>query len=454
MKIVLVGCGKIGKAIIASLVNEKHDVVAIDTNPKVVEDVRNTYDIIAYCGNGTNYLDLKDADVERAELFIAVTGSDELNMLACFCAKRMGAKHTVARIRDIENNHENLSFMKEQLELSMVINPERMTAEAIYNLIKTPSATKVERFLNGPLEMIEVFLKDNSPMCGKTLIEVRKDCKIKFLISTVYRDGEIYIPNGNFILQGGDKIGIVASKKDTYKLLQLMGLSNIQLKNVMILGAGTISGYLSNILLADRHNVKVVEIDKQACDDICEQLDGNATVINGDGMSQDLLIEEGINSTDAFISLTGSDENNILISVYAQSKEVPKVITKVNRDELSVIAENIGLTTTITPKRIVADVIVKYARALENTIGSQIESLYSVMNGMAEVLEFKVLDDFDYLNVPIKDMCLSNGVLIAGISRKNHAIIPSGDDVILSGDSVVVIAEGKRVMSLFDIIKR
>ena len=247
MKIVLVGCGKIGKAIIASLVNEKHDVVAIDTNPKVVEDVRNTYDIIAYCGNGTNYLDLKDADVERAELFIAVTGSDELNMLACFCAKRMGAKHTVARIRDIENNHENLSFMKEQLELSMVINPERMTAEAIYNLIKTPSATKVERFLNGPLEMIEVFLKDNSPMCGKTLIEVRKDCKIKFLISTVYRDGEIYIPNGNFILQGGDKIGIVASKKDTYKLLQLMGLSNIQLKNVMILGAGTISGYLSNI---------------------------------------------------------------------------------------------------------------------------------------------------------------------------------------------------------------
>ena len=454
MKIVVVGCGKIGKTIISSLVNERHEVAAIDTDQKVVEDVRTAYDIIALCGSGTEYSDLKEAGIEKTELFIAVTGSDELNMLSCFLAKRMGAKHTVARIRDIENNDANLSFMKDELDLSMSINPERMTAEAIYNLIKLPSATKVEHFSNSPLEMIEVTVRNDSHLDGISLIDLRKNNKEKFLVGTVLRNGTMFVPNGSFTIQTGDKLGIIVSKKDAPKVLSIMGANHISVKNVMILGAGTISNYLAKLLLNSKHNVKLIDNDKEVCKEVCSDLPDNATVIYGDGMKQELLIEEGILSTDAFVALTGTDEKNILISFYAVSQNVPKVITKVNSDELANIADNLGLNSMITPKKIVADVIVQYARALEKSIDSQIETLYSIMNGCAEAIEFKVLPDFEYINVPIKEMKLHDNILIAGITRSNTAIIPNGEDVILPGDRVIIIAEGKRIVSLSEIIQR
>lgn len=454
MKIVVVGCGKIGKTIISSLVNERHDVVAIDVNQKVIEEVRTAYDVIALCGSGTEYSELKEAGIEKTELFIAVTGSDELNMLACFVAKKMGAKHTVARIRDIENNDANLSFIKDELDLSMSINPERMTAEAIYNLIKLPSATKVEHFSNSPLEMIEVTVKNDSNLDGISLIDLRKNNKEKFLVGTVLRNGRMFVPKGSFTIQNGDKLGIIVSKKDAHKVLSIMGANHIAVKNVIILGAGKISNYLAKLLINSKHNVKLIDNDKQVCREVCEDLPDNATVIHGDGMSQELLIEEGILSTDAFVALTGVDEKNILISFYAVSQNVPKVITKVNSDELAKIADNLGLNSMITPKKIVADVIVKYARALEKSIDSQIETLYSIMNGFAEAIEFKVLPDFEYTNIPLKEMELHDNVLIAGITRSNTAIIPNGDDVILPGDNVIVIAEGKHVLSLSEIIKR
>lgn len=454
MKIVIVGCGKIGKTIISSLVNERHDVFALDVDPEVVEEVRNTYDIIVISGNGTEYDKLKEIGAEKAELFIAVTGSDEFNMLSCFAAKRMGAKHTVARIRDLENNDDSLAFMKQQLELSLVINPERMAAEAMYNVLRLPSATKVEKFPRSKLEMIEVQLKTDSHLDGVTLIELRKRHKEKYLICTVVRDDKIYIPNGAFTLKSGDKVGIIATRKDVIKILNIIGIENIQVKNVMLLGAGTVSTYLAQMLIAGRHSVKLIDYDEKVCQDVCEILPDSATVIYGNGMSQELLVEEGILSTDAFVALTGRDEDNILISFYAKSQKVPKVITKVNKKELSLLAEDLGLDCIISPRKIVADLIVKYARALENSLGSQIETLYSIMNDMAEAIEFKVLDDFEYTNIPLKQMQIINNVLIAGITRGKVSFIPSGDDVILPGDYVIIIAEGKRILSLSDIIAR
>lgn len=454
MKIVVIGCGKIGKTIISSLVNERHDVVAVDIDPQVVEDIRTTFDVIAVNGNGTEFDTLKEVGADKAELFIAVTDSDELNMLSCFAAKRMGALHTVARIRDLENNDESFAFMKNQLDLSLAINPERMAAEAIFNVLRFPSATKVEVFPHSKLELVELKLKDDSVLDGRSLIDVRKQSKLGFLICAVERDGEIFIPNGTFTLKGGDKIGIIAKKRETGRVLRAIKINDMPANNVIVLGAGTISTYLAQLLVSAKHSVKLIDKEKTVCQEVCEFLPDTVTVINGDGRSHDLLTEEGIASADAFITLTGADETNILMAFYAKSNSVPKVVAKANRNELISIAENIGLDCIISPKRIVADLMVKYARAIENCLDCQIETLYSIMDGKAEAMEFKVLDDFKCANVSIKDMRIANGVLIAGISRNKETFIPTGDDVILPGDTVIIIAEGKRVLSLSDVVAR
>lgn len=454
MKIVIVGCGKIGKTIISSLVKERHDVVAVDINGNIVEDVRNAYDIMTFTGNGTEYATLKECGADKAELFVAVTASDELNMLSCFAAKKMGAKHTVARIRDLENNDESFRFMKDQLDLSLAINPERMTAEAIFNVLRLPSATKVELFPHSKLELIELQLKEHSPLNGLSLIDLRRQSKLSFLVCAVERDGEIFIPSGTFTLKSGDKIGIIAKQKEVGRVLRAINVSDNPAKNVIILGAGTTSTYLAQLLIASKRSVKLIDKERNVCEEVCEALPNNATVINGDGRNEDLLAEEGVLSADAFVTLTGMDETNILMAFYAKSKNVHKVVAKANRNELISIAESIGLDCIVSPQTIVADLIVKYARAIENCLDSQIETLYSVMNGLVEAMEFKVLNDFKYSNVPLKDVKFYKDVLIAGISRNKESFIPGGDDVILPDDTVIIITKGKRILSLSDIIAR
>ena len=451
MKIVIAGCGKIGKTIIASLVKEKHEVIALDSDPAVVQQVVNTFDVIGICGNATDMTKLVEAGVGKAELFIAATGSDELNMLGCFAAKRLGAQHTAARIRDEENNDEGLEFMKTQLDLSFSLNPEQLAARAIYDIIKLPSATKVETFSSKRIEMIEIVLKPDSPLEGKTLAQIRKAAKSRFLICVVARNSKVYIPKGNFELKSGDRVGLIASESDTHKVLSFLGETPKPIKNVMVLGAGITSYYLAQLLLASHIDVKLIEKQKERCVEVCQTLKGG-TVIRGDGMSQDLLLEEGIQNTDAFVALSGKDEENILISFYAMSQKVPKVISKVNRDELSSIAEGLGLDCIITPRKIVADVVVRYARALQKSIGSQVETLYSLFGGEAEALEFKVLPSFAYSSIPLKDLKFKDNIIIAGIIRGNNAIIPSGDDTIEPGDNIIVIAAGTNVYDLSDII--
>ncbi len=453
MKVVVVGCGKIGKTIVESLVKEKHELLCIDSDMEVVSEIGNAYDVMTICGNGISYDVLKQTDMSKVELFIAVTGSDEFNMLSCLAAKRMGAKNTVARIRNSEYNTESLGFIKQSLKLSMAINPEKLTAEALYNLLKLPSAVKVETFTSRRFEIVELIVKSGSKIEGMTLMDMRKKIPEKFLIAVVQRGEDVFIPNGFMKLEDGDKICVVASSEDTHRILQALGFVQKESKDVMILGGSQTAHYLTEMLLKDRTSVKIVENNKAKCESLCESLPNGVDVIFGDGMSQEILLEEGIANTDALVSLTGSDENNILIAFYAMNQKVPKVISKVNRNELSAIAEKLGLDCIVSPKNLIADILVRYARALSDTVGSKVESLYSLMDGGAEALEFTVMQDFQYTEIPLRKMKLRQDVLIAGIIRKGKAFIPGGDDIINAEDSVIVISKGKSLYSLSEIVE-
>ncbi len=451
MNIVVVGCGKIGTSLIANLVKEGHDVVVIDNDPEAIADIRDIYDVICLCGNGADYDILTEAEIDKAVMFIAVTGSDELNMLSCIIAKKMGAQHTVARVRNPEYNEKNLGFIKQQIDLSLSLNPELLTAHELFNILKLPSAVNIETFSRN-FEMIELVVKQDSAINGMALIDMRKKYSCNFLVCVVQRGEKIYIPDGNFVLQSGDRIGLTAAPSQVQKLIGKLGLAKKQAKNVMILGASKTAFYLSKMLLDAGTDVKLIDLNKKRCEEVSAKLTG-ATVINGDGAEQELLLEEGITSCDAFVTLTGMDEENILISYYAMTNGVPKVITKVNRTELSYMADKLGLDTVISPKKTVCDVVSRYARALENSLESNIETLYKLMDGRVEAVEFLISPDFKYINIPIRELKFKENILIAGILRKRKAIIPTGDDFFAAGDSVVVIAADRQINNISDIMR-
>lgn len=454
MKIIIVGGGKVGKTIIESMLKEKHEVILVDNDPAVVGNVTNLYDVMGICANGTEYEKLLEAGADKADLFIAVTGSDELNMLSCFAAKKIGARHTVARVRNSEYNTASWGFMKQQLEISMAVNPEKLAAEAIYDILKLPSATKVESFTARSFEMIEIIVKKGSAIDGMTLVDLRKKFSEKFLVCVVQRENDVFIPNGTFKVLSGDKIGVMVTNDDAHSILKKFGYPAKEAKNIMLIGASKTALYLADMLIKGRSSVKIIEKDPEVCDIVCERLSSKASVVCGDGMSREILLEEGVDGLDALVALTDRDEENILISFYALSKQVQKVIAKVNRNELSSISENLGLETTFSPKNIVADILVRYARAIGNSIGSKVETLYSLFGGNAEALEFNVEQDFEFADVPIKKLETKPGILVAGITRGNEALIPGGDDCILSGDKVIVVAKGERLCNLSDILKR
>lgn len=452
MNIIVVGCGKIGTTIIQSLVNEEHNVTVIDNNPEVISRITNIFDIMGVCGNGADCEVLTEANVSSSSLVVATTNSDEVNMLCCFLAKKLGTKNSIARIRNPEYNDSSLNFMKQQLDISLAINPEMLAARELFNILKLPSAIKIETFSVRNFEMIELKLKNDSVLHGVALSELRNKYKAKFLICAVQRGDEVYIPDGNFVLKSGDKISLTAAPTEIARLLREMEISQKQAKNIMILGGSKTAFYLAKMLTASGSKVTIVEKEKEICEELCETLP-KATIINADGASQELLLEEGLKSLDAFVALTGTDEQNILISSYALTQGVPKVITKVNRDELKPLAEHWGLDSIVSHKKIIGDIVLRYARALENSADSSVETLYKIMDDKVEVLEFKVKPDFPRLNIPFKTLVTKPNTLIAGIVRDRKIIIPSGEDVLLSGDKVVVIAANQRINKLSDILK-
>lgn len=452
MNIIVVGCGKIGTTIISSLVDEGHSVTAVDTSAEAVEEITNIYDVFGVCGNGADFETLVEASAAKTHMVVAVTGSDEINMLSCFMAKKLGVDHTIARIRNPEYNDDSLGFIKEHLELSMAINPELLAASELFNVLKLPSAVKVETFSRRGFEIIELILKENSPLDGVKLCELSKKYKTKVLIGAVQRGDKVYIPDGSFMLKSGDKIGIAATKSDIQRLLKSLNILQKQAKNVMILGGSRTAFYLTKMLCDIGTSVKIIEKDENVCRELCEALP-KSVVINGDGAKQELLREEGIHSMDAFVSLTGMDEENILISIFASSQNVPKVISKVNREELSSMAEKLGLDCIVSPKKIIADILVRYARALNSSLDSNVETLYTIMDDMVEALEFFVKPESKLVNIPLKDLKIKPNILIAAIFRDKEIIVPSGNDIILPGDKVIVLAADIRLSDLSDIIK-
>ncbi len=452
MKIIVVGGGKIGKSVISDLVAEGHDVAVIDKNPQIINEITNVYDVMGLCGNGADSDILTEAGVEHTELFAAFTGSDEHNMLSCFIARQMGAKNTIARIRDLEFNDRSLGMLRHHLKLSMAVNPEKLAARAIFNLLKFPSAVKLENFSVKNFEMVEIRLKADSILDGMTLEQMRKKYSYKFLICAIQREEEVVIPDGNFVLKSGDKVAITADPIEVQKLLKSLGLLQKHAKNVMIIGASKTAYYLSKMLLGIGCSVKVIDSNIKKCEEFSELLP-KVDVINADAAREEVLIEEGLGSMDGFVALTGMDEENIILSYFAASQNKPKVIAKVNRAEFESVADRLKIDSIISPKTATTDILVRYARALESSMGSSVETMYKLMDGKVEALEFVVGKECEIADIPLKDIRFKPNILIGGIIReKKTIIIPDGDDVIKAGDKVVVMTSGHRINDLMDII--
>lgn len=452
MKIIVNGCGKIGTTILANLVSEGHDVTAIDTNPEVIEKLTNIYDVIGVCGNGADSDVLREANAGSYDLLISTTASDEINMLTCFFAKRLGVENTVARVRNPEYNDKSLSFMRGELEISLIINPELMAAQELFNVLKLPSAAKIESFSVRNFEIVEFKIREDSVLDGLKIYELRNKFKAKFLICAVQRGEEAYIPDGNFELKSGDKIGVTATPAEIIRLFNELGMKQSSAKKVMILGGSKTAVYLAKQLCSVGNSVTVVEKNRQKCEELTEDLP-KALIVCGDGSSQEVLTEEGLGSVDAVIALTGLDELNILISSYASSQKVPKVIAKINRQELIPLAEHWGLDTVVSPRKTISNTIVRYARALENSQGSSVETLYKLMDDKVEALEFIAKPDLEILDIQFKDLKLKSNILIAGIVRDRKVIIPTGADMITAGDKVIVLAANHRINDLSDIAR-
>lgn len=452
MNIIISGCGKIGQAILAELAEEGHDVIAIDINSQKLEAVNDVYDIMGVCGNCVNAETLTDAQIESADLFIATTGSDEINILSCALASRFGVANTVARIRNPEYKDRQIGFMRHEFGISMVINPELIVAQELFGLVRLPAATKIERFSVRNFALIEQRIKDGSPFDGITLSEMSSKYKSDVLVCAVQRGNETVVPGGNFTLKAGDRISIAANFSELQRLMRLAGTYRKKSRNVMILGGSKTAVYLAKMLLAAGGNtVKIIERDYDKCLSISEALP-NAIVINGDGSDQELLQQEGLDNTEAFIALTGSDEENILISLFAQSHNVPQVITKVNSRELGVMSEKLGLDNVVSVKSTTSDVLTGYARALKKSKGGEMETLYSIMDGTAEALEFNVTEKSKLTSKPLKDLDLKKNTLIAAIFRHGKVIVPKGDDVIEVGDRVIAVATKQHIKNFTDIL--
>lgn len=452
MRIVIVGAGKVGSTLAFQLVKEGHDVVVIDTNEERIKELQNMADIMTICGNGANEEILKEAEVDQSDILIAATSADEVNMLACFVARHIGAAKTIARVRSPEYRNQ-LEMMKDELGLSMIVNPERSAAHEISRILRFPSANDVEIFCRGQVELVEYSIDGESPLCGLSLLEVYKKYKIKILVCAVRRGDEVAIPSGSFVLKAGDKINITASPKNIYDFFKAIGSFRAPVKSVMIIGGSMTAYYLASQLIDMGIKVKIIERDQKRCEELAELLP-KAAVACADATEKDVLLEAGIMEFDGFVALTGLDEMNIIYGMYAKAKNVSKVIAKIQHITFREVIENSGIESIISPKQIIAERISSYVRAVQNSFAqNKVESLRTLVGGSVEALEFVVRDQSNFIGVPLKDLNIKKNTLIAAIVRHGSVIIPGGGDCIRFGDSVIVITAGMIIDELGDIMR-
>ncbi len=452
MKIIIAGCGKVGFVLAEQLNEEGHELTVIDSNEEKVGEVGNTLDVMAIQGNATSYRVQLEAGVEDADLFIAMTGKDEVNLLCCLIARKAGHCQTIARVRD-PGYYSEIGFIKEELGLSMAVNPELAAAADIARLIQVPSAMEVDTFARGKVDLVRFRIPEGSSWAGKKLSEVNRRFEGKMLICVIEREKthELLIPDGNAVLNEGDSISVVMPPHELKALFAGIGISSRMIKHVMIAGGGTIAYYLAKMLLKSKIKVKIIENNRERCEKLSELLP-EAMVIYGDASGTDLLREEGIQNAEAFVSLTGLDEENVMLSFYAGKVSQAKIITKINKITYGGIIDNFEIGSVISPKNLTAERIIKYVRSMQNSIGSAVEAVYRLMDNRVEALGFSVKEGARVLNVPLTELTLKDNLLLCNIVRNGKAILPSGQDRILAGDSVIVVTTHRGLDEIDDIL--
>ncbi|MDD2503876.1 MAG: Trk system potassium transporter TrkA [Clostridia bacterium] len=450
MKIIIIGGGKVGYNLAENLSREDNDITIIDKNADALKKADEYLDVMCIKGNGLSTRVLTEAGVKEADLLIAVTNSDEMNMVCCLTSKKLGVDHTIARIRDPEYAEE-LSQLKEDLSLDMVINPEQAVAAEISRLLEFPPAMDVEMFSKGRVEMVEMMVTREMSIVNMNLKDIAKRFSSEILIGGVFRNDDVIVPKGNTIIQEKDTIYIVGRPSEVFHFCTKIGIHVQKIKNAMIMGGGRIAYYLAKYLDDMGIKIKIIEIDRKRCMELTELLN-NVLVINGDGSEENVLLSENLSEMGAFVSVTGRDEDNLMAALLAKLYGVKKVVAKINRTSYSGVIKNLGLDNVVSPKLITANYILRYVRGLQNAMGNPVNSLYRIMNNKAEAIEFTANQFTKILDTPLSKLNIMAGILVAAIVRKHKIIIPHGNDVIKAGDNVILIAKEKKLIDLNDIV--
>lgn len=451
MNIIIVGCGKVGYALAEQLNDEGHEITIIDKNEAVLNSVTTALDIMGVVGNGSSYRTQREAGIEKADILIAVTDKDEVNMLSCLIARKAGDCQTIARVRNPEY-YEEIGFIREELGLSLSINPEWAAAYEIAKLIQVPSALEIDSFAKGRVNLVKIKIPSGSVLDGIRLRDIPSKVGKDFLVCVLERNHEVIIPDGNCELHAGDTISIVLSLKNASGIYQKIGVSVKPIKDIIIAGGGTIAYYLARILISSKVKVKIIDKDEVRCEELSELLP-KAMIINGDVTDESVLLEEGLKRTDSLVCLTNLDEENILLALYADKVSDAKVITKINRIAFEEVIEDLPIGSVICPKYLTAEQIIQYIRAKQNSFGSNVETMYKMMDNRVEALEFKVGDHSEITNVPLQNLKLKDNLLLCCIFRKGTIITPTGQDVIMPGDNVIVVTTHKGLKDVRDIVR-
>lgn len=451
MKTIIAGCGKVGSTLAEQLNREGHDITLIDVNSTALEKASSACDVIGLVGNGISYSVQSEAGIEDADLFIAVTDSDEINLLSCLIAKKAGNCKTIARVRNPIYDTET-TFLRNELGISMIINPEMAAAQEIGRLVLFPSAIEIDTFARGRVELLKIQVPKGSILHNLHVFDIVEKLKCDVLICAVERDDDVIIPGGNFVLREHDTISFVASPKQTYNFFKKIGIKTSSIKHCMIVGGGKIAYHLARHLLSLGIHVKIIERNKERCEELSILLP-DAVIIQGDGTSETLLNEEGIEYAESFVSLTDVDEENILLSLYVASCSNAKVMTKINRISFKEIIGHLNLGSIICPKNITAEHILQYVRAMQNSMGSNVETLYRIVSDKVEALAFNIKKDSPIIGITFDKMDLKSNLLICSIIRKGKTITPRGQDMIKVGDQVIVVTTNSGLKDICDILR-
>lgn len=451
MKIIIVGCGKVGQTLAEKLNEENNEITVVDLLPEKVREVSARYDVMGVIGNGATHGVLQEAGIETADLFIAVTDSDELNLLCCTVAKREGHCQVIARVKNPEYSEET-AYLKERLGLAMVINPEYATAEEIARVLLFPTALKIEPFGKGRVELIAFRLHKDNFLIGQSVKAAMGKLKSKVLLCTVERGEEAFIPGGDFVFEEKDVVSIVATRREAKDFFAKIRCRGRSVKDAMIVGGGSISHYLLEILENSGISFKVIERDYKRCEELATRFE-KVTVIHGKGGDKELLTEEGVETAGAFVALSGLDEENILLSLFAKEAGAEKLVTKIGRIDYQSIVSKLDLDTVVCPKNVTSDIILRFVRATGNAMGSNVERLYNVIDGKVEAAEFIVKEGSKIASKPLMQLKFKPNVLVASILRGGQVIVPRGGDTVEVGDSVVLVTMGVNPSDVDDVLE-